>query len=183
MRSRLAAVFLAFIVPVLAAQPAAFELRDGDRVVLLGDGIAEGEQYHGWIELMLTTRFPDRAVTFRNLGWSGDTPAGDSRFGLSLLQAGREPADEGWNQLVRQIEETKPTVVFAAYGMASSFDGEAGLARFKADYGRLLDVIARVSPGARLVLLSPIRHEKLGAPWPDGAAHNAQLAAYARARA
>ncbi len=181
MRTRLAAVFLAFVLPVLAAQPASFELRDGDRVVLLGDGIAEGEQHHGWIELMLTTRFPDRAVTFRNLGWSGDTPAGDSRFGLSLLQAGREPADEGWNQLVRQIEETKPTVVFAAYGMASSFDGEAGLARFKADYGRLLDVITRVSPGARLVLLSPIRHENLGAPWPDGAAHNARLAAYARA--
>ena len=125
MRSRLAAVFLAFILPALAAQPAPFELRDGDRVVLIGDGIAEGEQHHGWIELMLTTRFPDRAVTFRNLGWSGDTPAGDSRFGLSLLQAGREPAEEGWNQLVRQIEETKPTVVLAAYGMASSFDGEA----------------------------------------------------------
>ena len=25
-----------------------------------------------------------------------DTPAGDSRFGLSLLQAGHEPPDEGW---------------------------------------------------------------------------------------
>ena len=73
------------------------------------------------------------------------------------MRCQREPAEVGWNQLVRQIEETKPTVVLAAYGMASSFDGEAGLARFRADYGRLLDVIARVSPGARLVLLSPIR--------------------------
>src|SRR5688572_14206356 len=106
-----------------AAEPA-FELKDGDRVVLIGDTVIEREQYHGWIEVMLTTRFPDRAITFRNLGWSGDTPAGDSRFGLSLLQAGREPADEGWNQLVKQIEEAKPTVVFVGYGMASSFDGE-----------------------------------------------------------
>src|SRR5688572_24642586 len=103
---------------------APFELKAGDRVVFLGDTVIEREQYSGWIELMLTTRFPDRSITFRNLGWSGDTPAGDSRFGLSLLQAGREPADEGWNQLVKQIEEAKPTVVFVGYGMASSFDGE-----------------------------------------------------------
>ena len=180
MMPRIALCLLAFVLPAFAAPPP-FELRDGDRVAFLGDGLIEGEQHHGWIELMLTTRFPDRAVTFRNLGWSGDTPAGESRFGLSLLQAGREPADEGWNQLVRQIEEAKPTVVLVGYGMASSFAGEAGLAGFRADYGRVLDVIARVSPGARVVLLSPIPHERLGTPWPDGSSHNAQLAAYARA--
>ena len=72
------------------ASPAPFELREGDRVVFLGDTLMEREQYHGWIELMLTTRFPDRNVTFRNLGWSADTPAGDSRFGLSLMQADRK---------------------------------------------------------------------------------------------
>src|ERR1041384_2407567 len=76
------------------AAPAPFELKDGDRVVFLGDTFIEREQYYGWIELMLTTRFSDRNVTFRNLGWSADTPAGDSRFGLSLLQAGKEPPDE-----------------------------------------------------------------------------------------
>jgi putative heme-binding domain-containing protein len=163
-----------------AAEPA-FTLRDGDRVVFLGDTFIEREQYHGWIETMLTSRFADRAVTFRNLGWSGDTPAGDSRFGLSLLQAGKEPADEGWTQLVRQITETKPTVVFVGYGMASSFDGAAGIAKFKRDYLRLLDAIEKESPGARLVLLAPLPHERLGPPWPDPAAHNEQLALYARA--
>ena len=59
-------------------------------VAFLGDGLIEGEQHHGWIELMLTTRFPDRAVTFRNLGWSADLPNGESRLGLSLRQAGVE---------------------------------------------------------------------------------------------
>ncbi len=165
-----------------AASPApAFDLRDGDRVVFLGDALIEREQYQAWVEVMLTSRFADRAITFRNLGWNGDTPAGDSRFGLSLLQAGKEPAGEGWRQLVRQIEEAKPTVVFVGYGMASSFDGAAGLAKFQGDYARLLDVIAKTSPGARLVLLAPIPHENLGAPWPDGADHNASLARYARA--
>ncbi|MCI0465190.1 MAG: hypothetical protein L0Z62_50350, partial [Gemmataceae bacterium] len=76
--------------PCLAQAPVAFELRDGDRVVFLGDALLEREQYYGYIELALTTRFPERHVTFRNLGWSADTPAGDSRCGLSLLQAGLE---------------------------------------------------------------------------------------------
>jgi putative heme-binding domain-containing protein len=158
--------------------PAPFELKDGDRVVFLGDTFIEREQYHGWIELMLTTRFPDRNVTFRNLGWSADTPAGDSRFGLSLLQAGKEPPDEGWKQLVKQLEDARPTVVFVGYGMASSFDGEAGLPKFKADYHRLLDTLEKISPGLRLVLISPFKHESLKPPWPNPDAHNAAINSY-----
>ena len=161
LRSLLSICLLSFfaLTARAAERPAVFELRDGDRVAFIGDRLIEGEQYEGWLEVMLTTRFADRAITFRNLGWSGDTPAGDARFGLSLLQAGREPADEGWRGLVKQIEDAKPTVVFLGYGMASSFDGAAGVAKFKADYNRLLDTIEQASPGARIVLLSPLRHE------------------------
>ena len=107
-RSLVSLVLIVLVAPWCAAQsPSRLELRAGDRVVLLGDTLIEREQASGWVELMLTTRFPDRDITFRNLGWSGDTPAGDARFGLSLLQAGREPSDEGWRQLVKQIEEAK----------------------------------------------------------------------------
>ncbi len=183
-------VLLAALCPVILTSSALraaenssppFALQKGDRVVFLGDTLIEREQASGWVELMLTSRFADRDITFRNLGWSGDTPAGDARFGLSLLQAGREPADEGWRQLVKQIEEAKPTVVFLGYGMASSFDGETGLTKFRADFNRLLDTIQRLSPGVRMVLLSPLPHGRLGGAWPDPTAHNAQLALYARA--
>ena len=167
-----------FALSTANAAPTPFELREGDRVVFLGDTLMEREQDYGWIELMLTTRFPERNVTFRNLGWSADTPSGDSRCGLSLLQAGHEPADEGWRQLVKQLEEVKPTVVFVGYGMASSFDGEAGLPKFKADYTRLLDTIEKISPGVRLVLLSPIQHEWLQSPWPNPTRHNKEIRAY-----
>ena len=102
----------------MPAKFTSFQLDDGDRVIFLGDTFIEREQYHGWVELMLTTRFADRNITFRNLGWSADTPDGDSRLGLSLLQAGREPAGESWRQLVKQIDTAKPTVVFLGYGMA-----------------------------------------------------------------
>ena len=164
------------VMPVV--QPGApFELRDGDRVVFLGDTLIEREQHYGWIELMLTTRFPDRNVTFRNLGWSADLPNGESRLGLSLGQAGTEPPGEAWMLLQKQITETKPTVVFVGYGMAASFAGEAGLPKFKEDYNRLLDTIEKISPGVKFVLLSPINHEKLPL-LPDPAKHNDQLKLY-----
>jgi len=37
-------------------------------------------------------------------------------------------------------------VVIVGYGMASSFDGAAGLEPFRADYVRLLDAIAKINP-------------------------------------
>ncbi len=167
--------------PSAQAAAAPFELKDGDRVVFLGDTLIEREQKHGWIELMLTTRFPERHVTFRNLGWSADLPSGESRLGLSLLQAGHEPAGEAWKLLQQQLKDARPTVVILGYGMASSFDGTDGLPRFNEDYLRLLDTIESQSPGARLVMLSPLRHEALPSPFPDPTAHNSQLKAYAAA--
>ena len=135
-----------------------FELQRGDRVLLLGDGLIEQEQYFGWVELMMTTAFPDRDVTFRNLGWSADTPAGDSRLGLSLVQAGREPDGEGWKQLRQQLELTRPSVLVMGYGMASALESdEAGVKTFVRDYRRLLQAAESISPGVRFVFLSPLQ--------------------------
>jgi putative heme-binding domain-containing protein len=116
-----------------------FEFKDGEKVVLLGDSFIEREQYAGWIELAATTQFPERNVTFRNLGWSADTPAGDSRNGLSLVQAGREPAGEGWNQLLKQLSEYKPDVIVLGYGTAASLPGGSDPETFRSNLERLLD--------------------------------------------
>ncbi|MCW1915733.1 HEAT repeat domain-containing protein [Luteolibacter sp. GHJ8] len=143
-------VLLLGLLPLSALHAeAAFELRDGDRVAFLGDAFAEREQYEGWIEMAATTRFPDRAVTFRNLGWSADTPAGDSRCGLSLLQAGHEPAGEGWRQLQNQLTTYKPTLLITGYGMASSLAGGQTPEEFRRDFTRLLDHAATL-PGLRV---------------------------------
>lgn len=156
-----------------------FELRDGDRVVFIGDTFMEREQYYGYIELALAAQFPDRKVSFRNLGWSADTPEGASRAGLSKLQAGHEPPDEAWKQFVEQITLAKPTVAIIGYGMANSFDGADGLPKFEASLEKLLETIRKQAGGpVRFALLSPIRHENLGAPLPDPAEHNKQLALY-----
>ena len=64
-----------------------FELRDGDRVVLLGGTFIEREQQYGYLEAGLLSHFPGRKITVRNLGWSGDTVWGEARAGFGT--AGR----------------------------------------------------------------------------------------------
>src|SRR6266436_1920273 len=159
-----------------APRPDPFQLNDGDRVVFLGDALVEREQSYGYVEFLLTTEFPDRKVTFRNLGWSGDTPLGVSR-------AGFDSPDKGFDRVKEQVAPIKPTLAFLGYGMASSFDGEAGVAKFTNDLEKLMDAVQEVSGEGkvRFVLMSPLAHEKLPSPLPDPARHNEQLALYANA--
>ena len=157
-----------------------FDFRDGDRVVFLGDALVEPEQYAGWIELMMTAAFPEQDVTFRNLGWSADTPSGKSRFGLSLLPAGRAPAGEGWKQLVKQLEFIRPTVIVFGYGMASSLEGGIeGVAAFAKEYQRLIHTAERLQPGVRCVFLSPLG--SLSDTHQKNQPHASVLAAYTNA--
>ena len=54
--------------------PAAdFAIRDGDRVVFLGDSITEQRLYTTYIETYALTRHPGWKLSFRNVGWGGDT--------------------------------------------------------------------------------------------------------------
>ena len=150
-----------------AAEP--FELRDGDRVVLLGSTLIEREQRYGYWETLLTTRNPDRAITFRNLGWSGDTVFGDAqaRFG--------GPAD-GFKHRQTHLNALRPTVILVAFGTNESFEGEAGLPKFLKGLDTLLDSLAPTK--ARIVLVAPPRQEKLAFPLPDPAAQNKNLELY-----
>ena len=146
----------------ISASAARFDFTEGDKVVLLGDSFIESEQYAGWIELAATTQFPDRNITFRNLGWSADTPAGDSRNGLSLVQAGREPAGEGWNQLLKQLSEYKPDVIVIGYGTAASLHDGSAPDVFRANLTRLLDEAPKATGKETrfLILGTPPRAEK-----------------------
>jgi lysophospholipase L1-like esterase len=159
--------------PLAYGQPSTpIAFKDGDRIVFVGDTLIERDQRHGYLETLLTVQNPDKNLTFRNLGWSGDTVEGVSR-------AGFDPPEAGFEQLRQQILAAKPTVMIVAYGMADSFAGAAGIPRFEKGLNRLLDVIAETH--ARIILLSPIAHENLGPPLPDPARHNRELERYTRA--
>lgn len=145
------------------------EFKDGDRVVFIGNTFIERSQSYGHLETMLTTALADRELTFRNLGWSGDTVYGDARsyFG---------PPAEGFERLTKHLDEIKPTLIISCYGAVAAFDGEAGLPNFTKGYETLLDMFAKT--GARIALMSPPPAENLPPPLPNQDAHNERLALY-----
>jgi hypothetical protein len=147
----------------------AFRLKDGDRVVLLGNTLIEREQRDGYWETFLTRLYPHQHIIFRNLGWSGDNVFGEAREEFGSVA-------DGFRALKDRVLGLKPTVIFIAYGLNESFEGKAGLPHFVAGLNTLLDTLAPTK--ARIVLLSPLRHEDLGRPLPDPARHNRDLRLY-----
>jgi lysophospholipase L1-like esterase len=146
-----------------------FTLKDGDRVVFLGNSLVENDLLYGYLELALTTRWPDRAFSFRNIGWSGDTVFGEARSYFTNPPTSYE-------LLMKQITEAQPTVVFVAYGGIEAQEGKAGLARFSEGLNKLLDKIEEL--GAKAVLISPI--PVLATQKPENASgRNAMLERYA----
>ena len=117
------------------ADTTGFQLQDGDRVVLLGNTLIEREQKYGYWETLLTTRWPNRHVTFRNLGWSGDTVFGHARARFGT------PAD-GFKHLKEHVLGLKPTVIILGYGLNESFEGESFLPGFLTGLNGLLDTLA-----------------------------------------
>lgn len=147
-----------------AAKPKAkpkFELKDGDRVVFLGNTLIERAQKYGYWETMLTARYPDRKIIFRNLGWDGDTVWAESR---GIFDS---PA-KGYARMLKRVAGIKPTVIFVGYGNNEAYAGKAGLPRFVKQYNKLLDDLTKVSArGVRFVLLSPLRYEHATGRLPD----------------
>lgn len=148
------------------------ELKDQDRVVLLGATFIEREGQFGHIETALTTAWPERQLTFRNLGWSGDTVWAESR-GIF------DPAQVGYQRMIDLIKELKPTVIIFGYGQNESFAGDAGLEPFSRQFEKLCDDVKPT--GARLAFLTPTRFERPAPPLPDISRRNSMLAKYAQA--
>ncbi|HEV3028796.1 MAG TPA: SGNH/GDSL hydrolase family protein, partial [Planctomycetota bacterium] len=146
-----------------------FELVDGDRVIFVGNTFFERDLHYNHLETALTARWPERNVTFRNLGWDGDTVWGEARAEFG------SPSD-GLSSLSKNVADLKPTVIFVAYGMSESYSGAGGVEPFIQQLDKMLDMLSRTQ--ARIILLSPIRHEDLGRPLPDPSEHNRQLRLY-----
>ncbi len=137
---------------------AVFELVDGDRVVLVGNTFIEAAQEHGYIELALTTRWPDRNVIFRNVGWAGDTVFGDARKHVT------DPPGP-YERLLEEISAPDPSVLIVGYGSNVPFEGDGARSRFEEGLNRLLGDLERETD-ARIVLLAPPPHEADMSPVP-----------------
>ena len=75
-----------------------FALRDGDKVVFLGDSLTAARTYGKFIENYTLLRYPRRKVRFVNSGHGGDT------------------AEGGLKRLERDVFAHKPTVLLVMYG-------------------------------------------------------------------
>ncbi len=162
------------LVTLLTAQPPAptqLELKDGDRIIWIGNTLVEREQRYGYWETALHAAFPNRQFTLRNLGWSGDTVFGDARAGFDT------PA-RGFERLVSLTLELKPTVIFVSYGTNESFEGEKGVPKFEKGLEKLLDALKPAN--ARVILFSPGRviEEEALAGNPDPKLRNGDLGLY-----
>lgn len=151
---------------VFAQTSTAFELQHGDRVVFLGDGLFEVAHDYGWIEYALTTRWPNQRVTYRNIGWSGDTPAGISRDHFT-----NPPTP--YEHLLEQITSEQPTIAFVGYGSYLGFEDDQAIAPFMQDLSMLLDTLS--VHGIKTILVSPAPHEPAASPNPDPASVNQKL--------
>ncbi|MFL5245532.1 MAG: SGNH/GDSL hydrolase family protein [Gemmataceae bacterium] len=169
-----------FCVPVSAFGAEKFEFKVADRVVLIGNTLIEREQRYGYWETAITARYPKRDITFRNLGWSGDTVFGDAQAGFGTGDDGfkRGTALDGFKHLTEHVIALKPTVIILGYGSVESFKGEKGLLHFEDGLVTLLDALQPT--GARLVLLSPTEMEALGKPLPDPIEQNKNLRLYGK---
>jgi lysophospholipase L1-like esterase len=123
-----------------------FEIKDGDRVVMVGSALIERDQHCGCLESGLHLMFPLSRFTVRNLGWSGDTVWGEARAGFGNQQ-------DGFKKLVEQVKAERPTVLILGYGTNESFGGPAGLQRFTEGYETLLRAIG--ADQMRLLFIAP----------------------------
>ena len=169
MKKPLAHLICITLASASAIQSASLELRDGDRVALIGGTFIEREAKASYIETYLTLAHPDKKLTFRNLGWSADTVRGESR--------GYFKPEKGYEELLQKASDTKPTLIVLAYGANEAWAGEAGLDAFLKDYGKLIDDLSERT-SARITLLSTLRQDNLGEPFPRPDAYNRNLKLY-----
>ncbi len=179
--------------PQVVAPPA-----KGERIVLIGNGLAERDVYYSRIETELALRYPEHELFFRNLGHVGDTPGfrphpsrasqwafpGAEKFHPELnvhKGEGFFPTPDQW------LTHLKADTLVAFFGYNESFDGPTKVANFKSELDAwVLHTLGRAYNGQaapRLVLVSPIAYENQSAQrdLPDGVKENANLALYTQA--
>jgi len=155
---------------VSAAAEPPLTLKPHDRVMLVGNTLAERQQLFNHFETSLLTRFPELELTIRNLGWSADTPA-------------LQPRPLNFGDTATHLTAQRADVILAFFGLNESFAGEAGVAAFERDLEAWVTLhrAARYNGTSppRIVLVSPIAQERLKRlVHVDVEARNRELARY-----
>jgi lysophospholipase L1-like esterase len=156
--------FFLVIVQAVTTLAADFLIHDGDRVVFLGDSITEQRLYTTYIEAYALTRHPEWKLSFRNVGWGGDTswlrqrshPDEQQLFAAEEANQQKMVEDSVGRGLARDVLPLKPTFVTVKFGM-----NDHSYQAFRPDifraYIRSQSQIAKVleENGARVAFITP----------------------------
>lgn len=167
------------------ARASDFFVHDGDRVVFLGDSITQQKLYTTYIEAYVLTRHPEWKLTFRNVGWGGDTawlrqrahPDENKLFAAQGDELKAMVEKSVGSGLGRDVLPLKPTVVTIDFGMNDhayqAFRPDIFRA-YAASQAELVHVLTK--NGARVALLTPQPiEEKYPNPNPTEAVKNDSL--------
>lgn len=170
----------------------------GERIVLIGNGLAERDVHYSRIETELHLRYPGHQLFLRNMGHVGDTPgfrphpARVSQWAFPGAEAFHPDKKvhngKGFYSTPDQwLTHLQPDTIVAFFGYNESFDGPARVANFEAELdawvGHTLSKAYNGKEAPRLVLVSPVAFENQTAlrDLPDGEKENANLILYSAA--
>src|SRR5438067_13617712 len=127
---------LPLALPLHAAEPAAFPLKDGDVWVMAGDSITAQHLHSNYFEAFCYARYPKLKFAFRNSGVGGHTiPSTLARFEYDIA---------AW----------KPTVVSVELGMNDA--GNTPTERFVANMGTMVERIRGIHARPVILAASPV---------------------------
>ena len=128
------------------------ELKERDRICLIGNALGERMQHFNFWETDLYSHFPDKNLAVRNLCVSADEP----QF---------RPRSQDFGSPDDHLSHSRASVILFFFGFNESFDGPAGIDRFKKNLADTVkhtlaqDYSGKGAP--RIVLVSPIACESL----------------------
>jgi len=139
------------------SEPGPLAFKQNEKVIFLGNAFFENAIANGEIETIFSLCFPEKNITFRNIGWSGDNVYAHARTRARDGQKFGNP-EEGFGMLAEQITDLKPDKIFIAYGFNESFDDNAGIEAYRKGLNRLLEMLGQHCP--ELILVSTLPMEK-----------------------
>lgn len=186
-------ISFSFISPLAAEAP--LGTAKGEHVILLGGTFAERLQYFGYFESLLSRHESGRDLIVRNMAWPGDEVALMPRPYNFVISAGTgvedDPnpgygfsfeSDADHETLMAHLEAQQADTLLLCFGTNEAFKGNAGLNKFAANYQKLIEHLSQKKfngkSKARMILVSPIAQEKLGAPYSDPKERNQNLKLY-----
>ena len=184
--------------------PERLVVNEGDRIVLVGAGMASRMNHFGHFETELHLRFPDKDITIRNMADEGNTPAFRPHPGRDQeqqyafpgakdllptgLQAPSKP--QGHFETPDQwLTRLGADTIVAFFGFNSSFGGPEDLDRYRRELEAFLQhTLSQKYNGEtvpQLALVSPTAVQDLSARYsvPDGSVANENLRLYTEASA